>query len=334
MVFYRPRMAFKDHDQFDFESYVLDLPHKKVGSGEYLLNCPRCKREKLAVNTEKKLWRCFICEASGEPASGGYIKLLKWLNDGDLPQHLMENYKIDSIASVINDKGITLTSVIVDRPSVKDLTPHGLPEGFEPILDHPYIRERGFTPKEILPFGIGVVPNGDFFFANRIIFPVWEDGVCLFFQGRSYLPDASKKVLNPKSSRDGINYYKAHDVLFNYHNIVGRERVAIAEGCFSAIRVGEDCVATFGSTISDKQIVLLYEAGVKIIDFIWDGASPKEPDGAHKKMLAACNRMSLFFDINLIFLPKGDPAEYTREELDRFRNNGKRYEDAKVIDLL
>jgi hypothetical protein len=52
---------------------------------------------------------------------------------------------------------------------------------------------------------------------------------------------------------------------------------------------------------------------------MWDGPKGKEPQGAWPEMLTAAPWLSTFFDLRLVFLPQGDPGDWTREALQHFR---------------
>jgi hypothetical protein len=81
----------------------------------------------------------------------------------------------------------------------------------------------------------------------------------------------------------------------------------ITEGALDAIRVGEDGVAIFGTTLLEPQFSKLIDIP-NIIVMLDEDANDKAVKIAQK--FKRYNRV-----IKLVFLPEGDPSDYSREEL-------------------
>lgn len=186
-------------------------------------------------------------------------------------------------------------------------------------------------------FGLGWCREG--WLANRLIFPVWESGRCIYWQARAmwdereHNPEWGKfrKTLNPARERGGQIFYGSGDVVLNCEQAARFPRVAITEGPTSMIRVGPSAVATFGKQLQPAQIARLVAAGVRAVDFMWDGPSPKEPQGAWAQMIQAAGQLAPFMDVRLVFLPHGDPGDFTREELETFRAHARPYSTGTLL---
>ena len=145
------------------------------------------------------------------------------------------------------------------------------------------------------------------------------------------LPKGFRKTLNPARERFGVLYYGSGDVVLNLEQAARYERVVITEGPTSAIRVGPEAVATFGKQLQPAQIARFVRAGVRAVDFMWDGPSEKEPEGAWVQMIAAAGQLAPFMDVRLVFLPSGDPGDYTREELGFYRAHARPLSSGSLI---
>ena len=104
-------------------------------------------------------------------------------------------------------------------------------------------------------------------------------------------------------------------------------RVAICEGPTSGIRTGPSAVWTFGKVLHPQQIARLVEAGVRAVDFMWDGPTKDEPLGAWPEMVRAAAQLAPFVDVRLVFLPQGDPGDWQREHLNYFRSQARPFGD-------
>ena len=349
--------------RFDLEAYVLDQAPDKIGRHEYLLRCPQCFKEKLSVNLEKNRWRCFLCEEyfvdsmgvkHAKRGAGGPFGLVKWLEGLDARGTIerISQYVTDALGSPYELPELGFSAGQEELPA---LCPTGLPSGC--VAAHaelPYLKRRGISAEDIQTFGLGFVESG--WVGNRLIFPVWERGECIYWQARAmwdeheHVPcpftkrdgthdeDKFRKTLNPSRSRTvgGFEtlYFGSGDVLLNLEQASRYPRVCITEGPTSAIRVGPSAVATFGKQLQPVQIARLIRAGVKAVDFMWDGPSKNEPFGAWENMIKAAGQLAPFMDVNLCFLPSGDPGDYTRPEIEAYRAHARPYSTGTTSLLL
>lgn len=323
------------------------------GHNELLMWCPKCAREKISVNTRTSFWRCFICERYTHSArgkrqalegAGGPLALVKWVEECSTSDAITKiaQFVSNALGSPTQLPELNFTPA---AEAVVPLCPTGLPENclaVDSIM--PYMQRRGITLEDARAFGLGWCQTG--WLKNRLVFPVWEQNKCIYWQARAmwdrhehvarpyYRRDGTlnkdqyRKTLNPlqeRRDRPGIRYFGSGDVLLNLEQAAQYPRVAICEGPTSAIRTGPDAIATFGKQLQPAQLTRLINAGVRAVDFMWDGPSENEPMGAWESMIRNAGNLSVFMDVRMVFLPKGDPGDYSREQLDWYRAHAEPY---------
>jgi hypothetical protein len=151
---------------------------------------------------------------------------------------------------------------------------------FKPLgkVARKYLANRGFNVDELeekYKFREGGI-IGDF--AYRVIIPVMDEkGKVLTYQGRSYAGDKiryktlaiEKSLVDPKS------------VLFNLQNCK-KDWVCVVEGPLDALKWGDDCCATLGTSTTEAQVQLLTKYKKVVILF-----DSEETAQARAKKLAA-----------------------------------------------
>lgn len=328
-------------EEFDLEPWLLDHGFSPTGgkksSEEWTGACPVCQSTKnLCVDTVKRGWHCWKCEAYEDyydareerwkrrpvQGAGGLLDLVCLL------EGLEKREAIEFMAqhSVLGGSLEELPDLLTkDEAPEGEGLPVDPPPGWAPIhFPLPYMIRRGITMEDARWLGLFWVPSGRF--GNRLVFPVWESGRLMYWQARAMYeadecpPGSFVKSLNPTKLPGQLG---KSDVLMNLDVARTYPRVAIVEGPTDLVRAGPSAVCTFGKTISPAQIAKLSAAGVKAVDLMWDGPKPgstSEPQGAWPEMLAVAPRLSMFFDVRLVFLPENDPGSYTRDQLDMFRH--------------
>lgn len=350
--------------RFDLKGFVDEHGGRRAGSREFTLTCPVCAKEKLSVSLTTRRWHCFICEqyvvgANGKKralkGAGGVFALVQLI--GGLT-------KRETALKLLRDTGnappdgtdflpaIDLDAIDGGTAESTARVPTGLPDAcvaVDRVL--PYMARRGISLRDAQEFGLGWCPSGKY--ANRLIFPVWMNGQCHYWQGRAmwdeseHVPrderDRFRKTMNPPRFAclihgkfpDDVEHacpwcgapplYGSGDVLLNVQQAATYPRVAITEGPTSCIRVGPSAVATFGKQLQAQQVALLIAHGVKAVDFMWDGPTPKEPEGAWAQMGVAAAALAPFMDVRIVYFPRGDPGDYTREQNAWFRTQALPY---------
>jgi hypothetical protein len=311
----------------DVESYIIARGASPVKDNEYVMDCPTCGKRKLTVNTDVKAWHCWVCEqyrlqgnrrvaVSGAGNMIDLVVLLEGVTKQQAIDWILEATKHDRRPTM--RRVMSMASKAVERQESKP-RPNGVPYPHYSVPftgDHPYLLQRGITFADVQTFGLFFCTAGEY--ANRVIFPVWENGGLAYYQARAAWDPAQIKTLNPP--RD-IGVTSAH-VLMNLNQAAKHNRVAITEGPIDCVHAGIDSVCTFGKKITSHQVAKLYSAGVRAVDLMWDGPSESEPEGAWPEMEAAARKLSELFDVRLVRLPYGDPGDWPRHDLTRFRAHG------------
>lgn len=318
-------------DSFDLEGYLQKFAPTPTQYAEVVITCPNCGKDKLIVNLEKRAWHCWVCEdyklnlygrRKAVTGAGGLLDLVQLLEDcsreraiaivADQAKHLsVDIQEVEAKLRIDQD-------VVVEAAS-----PIAPPPGWKPITHYdalPYLRQRGITPDDVAQFGLFYC-DADLF-AGRLIFPVWEEGHLVYYQARAMWEDSSpafRKSMNPMN-QDGMA--GPAEVLMNLDVARSYPRVALVEGPIDNVHAGPSACATFGKKISMTQMLKLKRAGVRAIDLMWDGPTDREPLGAWPEMMKAAGLLAGMFDVRLVFIPRGDPGNYSRAENDSFRARG------------
>jgi len=314
-------------ERFDLEKFIQRFgaqPGRK--GGEWRMTCPLCGRDKLRVNVERKSWHCWYCEEYktgfdgrriAVKGAGGTLALIQLL-EGCTKEQAVKMVLGRSFAPVDfgepEDDDYEIEYLESVRTAVKPAVPILPPEGWQTIepstyLQLPYLASRGITYQDVMQFGLFWCAQGKY--ANRIIFPVYEQNQLVYWQARAMWDSDHKRFIKALNPGPVPNMAGASEVLFNLDIARQYERVVITEGPIDAIHVGPDAVCTFGKKISIVQILKLYYAGVKAVDLMWDGPTEKEPEGTRREMLLAANKLSALFDVRLVFVPQGDPGAHS-----------------------
>lgn len=338
-------------DQFDLEAYLLDKGFEPLrdGGDEWIGDCPHCGKRKLAVDVKKRGWHCWIDQQFEDfwserdnmmkrrPAqgAGGLLALVKWLDELEMKEAI-EFISNNSIfgAGIHELPDLKAVEQVLDVQNVPAIP---FPEGSSEIVDVlPYMARRGITMTDVRWLGLFQCLSGKY--RNRIVFPVWEDRKLIYWQARALYDESDCppgyrfiKALNPERT---AGCAVSSEVLMNLDVACKYPRVAIVEGPMDGLRAGPDAVCTFGKQISPAQVRRLLLRGVKAIDLMWDGPKGKEPEGARPEMIAVAPWLSMFFDLRLVFLPHGDPGDWSREWLGHFRTQAPQASNMSKLAIL
>lgn len=311
---------------FNLEEYVAGYGSDWVKQTERALLCPRCSKAKLIVNLEKRAWHCWSCEGKGA-GRGGLLDLIQLLEGVDRKQAFAKvlhgfhgHIDLDSI------DGLQLLYAEA-IPDLVEIAPPAYCQWLDRTGILPYCQKRGISAWDAEQFRLMWCERGRY--GGRLVFPTFEDGVLVYWQARAMWEQhenpagAGKyiKSLNPPRAEGAA---VSSDLLFNLDQASNYASVVITEGPIDAIHVGPDAVCTFGKRLFPAQVGKLLRAGVKTIELMWDGPSEREPQGAWTEMFNTAEQVGPLFNIRLVFLPRGDPGDYTREQLNWFRQHSSR----------
>lgn len=225
-----------------FEDYKIDYS-LKTNRGWVNTKCVYCggSSYKLGFNPTEDYCTCFACGSHNLKETLSKILSVPKKDIDDV----IEQYKTRTIIlNKLNDKKTT---------AVKNLV---LPtDTFTPI-ERKYLKSRNFNPsylhKKYNVVGGGIV--GDWKY--RIIIPVVINGKIVSWTGRSILEkskldelkipryknlEIKKSVINPK------------ECLFNLDNSKNKT-VVLTEGPFDVMRLGDDFICSFGTSLTQSQI--------------------------------------------------------------------------------
>lgn len=317
-------------DRFDLERYILKFGARPIKRrDEWVMVCPTCGKEKLNINVRKRTWHCWVCQEYTRNMEGKRVPVKGAGGLLSLIQFLENCTRVHAVSMVLNEVGyyaVNLAALEDEdfRCDPRNTTLRPAPEILPPenwkmihgIL--PYLWNRGITEEDVRAFGLFYCDAGRY--ANRVIFPVWERSKMVYWQARAMWEGNGdrgfRKSLNPPVMQGMAS---PSEVLMNLDTARHYPRVAVVEGPVDCIHTGPSAVCTFGKKISPIQALKLKYAGVTAIDLMWDGPSEREPQGAWPEMLRASSLLAGMFDVRLVFLPRGDPGDYRRSELDAFR---------------
>lgn len=210
-------------------------PLRKVGSN-FITLCPfhDDKKPSLSISEEKGLYHCFSCKAGGNLIT--FVKEFKNVSSGEAIKDICDFFdiKIELKALSVKDNTKKISQLIKLNSIIAKLYNKVLIEGKSSQKAIQYLKDRGFTRKDIIDNEIGLAPESwDFlvkfidqrnlnlghseemglikkkeknhsyfdFFRNRIIFPIKNrQGNIIAFAGRS-LNNEEPKYLNSKESQ-------------------------------------------------------------------------------------------------------------------------------------
>ena len=96
-------------------------------------------------------------------------------------------------------------------------------------------------------------------FKNRIIIPIFNNGSCVYFQGRSIKENQLPKYLNPVAEKESV--------ILNKDNFVKDNYIIVTEGILDALSIGNQGTACLGAFIKDdfiKELLKFTNKGIII----------------------------------------------------------------------
>jgi uncharacterized C2H2 Zn-finger protein len=286
---------------------------------ELMWNCPACidrlgsesQKPKLAVNIDKRVGHCWRCGF----AFRSLAVLFRYMNDGKLFSEEIDLLHENTPPPPRSDLKATVFGIVMDQRGEETiLRPVPLPPEMLRLSDdrasrrtgvnaaHKYLKGRGVGLHLDAEFNIGYCPTGRY--ANRLIFPIYQGGRCVYFTTRS-VADDFLKTLNPKGDADS---FTKSDCLLHYDDAVGSRVVVVVEGPFDCMAFSgvAKAVALMGKTISLPQLKLidsLRDEGLEEVVVCLDAGAMREAEVIYRTLL---NRVP---EVSVITLPSGDPHD-------------------------
>ena len=183
-------------------------------------------------------------------------------------------------------------------------------------MERKYLRERNFNPKllhnKYKVVGGGI--TGDWKY--RIIIPLIINGKIISWTGRSILEKSKLKELNiPRYKNLSIeeSVINPKECLFNLDHAKNKT-VVLTEGAFDVMRLGDDFICSFGTSLTQSQIKELKMRYEKIF-IMFDN----EPEAQEKAKKYGMMLSSVGVDVEIVDaysdFNKNDGGELNDEEV-------------------
>lgn len=240
--------------------------YTKYKTDEWLFPCPKCKkanRENLHINLKTGIYHCFHCDYSGK---------------------LKTKYSLANLQEKSEINIAKGSSEVYLRPFNKQaLTP-------EQIFA---LHKRGLSDEDIRYYQISGGKRIQI--PNRVI-GNFSDMICAWEWRKDRVTKYNPKYLYS----EGV---EKSQVLFNIQNIKENSDITLCEGIFNAITAGRNAVASYGCSLSDRQLALLLSAKPKSITIAYDSDAPGQKGAL--KALDMLRKTRYSGKVYYILLPKG-----------------------------
>lgn len=275
---------------------------KNVSSGWLGVQCPFCsdKSNHLGINLSSGTISCYKCGTSGT-----VVKLIMEIDNCSF------RFAVDTINKFV----ATDFSHLVRRERIhSDITkfPVNTSDNFLPIHDR-FLQKRRYDRKflqqkyDIMAVG----PTLDDW-KFRVIIPVYVNREIVTYIGR----DTTGKLEVPyKNAPIERSIIQAKHCLYGIDEIKPGGDVIIAEGVLDKWRIGQGCVATFGTQVTTEQIRMLADKQPKRIFILFDQDAINQ---AHK---LAYDLSALGSNIEVLELSEGDPDNLSDDETWQIRRD-------------
>jgi hypothetical protein len=273
------------------------------------VNCPRCQEREglthpddkfnLEINTAKKVFRCWKCDA---PKFSGSLKRLIKIYGTSIDLKMYEEYGGDDYFSYETNETEEISFVELPEEfiSFKDMSDYNIlhTEAYKYLL-----LERKIPKETIYKYNLGFAIEGKY--EGRIIIPSYDGfGNLNYFVSRAFRHGMKPPYLNPKVDKDRI--------IFNEGLINWDSTVYLVEGIFEVLSFPVNTVPMLGKTISKSMFMALSEKKPTLV-IIFD------PD-------AITNAIEVFQKLQAIYVGQEDKirlveltGKYDLDEIRRYQ---------------
>lgn len=275
---------FDAERRFELEAYIEEnFRHLRQSDRVLQIDCPdtscddnwKCGKH-CYVYLESNSCYCFKC--------GQSFSVLKLL---ELAEGLTYNQAVKRLLSLapkrVYPAAGKLREIVEERSKRKIPEKPASPPGVELPFNVPiepgspaalYLEKRGFGRETIEAFDLRFCPPGSPFM-NRILIPVYFEGVCVGYQGRDITGASKMKYMFPKGAGFANYLYALDDALFwmRYRLL---DYVVLCEGVTDVWRTflseERSVVGTFGKILkAGQRRALLETPDIKKVVIFWDG---------------------------------------------------------------
>lgn len=286
--------------QYDLVQFLKDHViqfNPSVNAGWINIPCPFCgdRGEHGGFNLAGGYYTCFRCGGHSLPSIAS--RLLN-CNLGEAKAALDRYEGRLSNLALLNKK----------RPQAKHID---LPGGDLEPRHRKYLRQRGFSPAELVrKYGIrGTGLAGEWAF--RIIIPIVYQGQVVSYQGRDI---TGKQELRYKTLDVESSIVDPKSILYGMDRCLNR-RVGIVEGVFDQWRLGDNVAATLGTSMTEAQLGLLAQRFTEVVFLFDPELEAQERARRQGERLAALGVSVEVVDTEL----DHDPGDMTPEEAQRIK---------------
>jgi DNA primase len=283
-------------------------------SKEFQVKCPFCvnhHKDKLSINVETGVYKCWVCDATGNT----YLLLRDKLKaNGSTLKKYATLYKFRSKKQKEDSEVFVLE----------------LPKEYEPLVSlknslasqriFNYLKTRSVTEEYILRYKLGFCFSGNY--QNRIIVPSFSTtGELNFFTGRT-IYEKILPYLNPTLPPN----YK-NNIVINELNLDFSKKLYIVEGFFDLFKCPENTLPLCGSSLNTQSLLFrkLNENGTEVVLAL-------DPDAKKKTLEIAIEMVDYGLDVSLVELGKNkDPGKMNPEEVLEIFNNAKKYTKTELL---
>jgi DNA primase len=288
-----------NYDKTQVLKMVLGEPKRSEPSekGELEFACPFCgsglRKKKLAVNVNKDVAHCWICEWHGSVHF-----LFRKLNVEPTLTKRYYKYKLRDVSNLKAEE----PKVEVELPEGYSLLAHSkdisLSKGM--ALEHLF-SSRNLTPRDIQKYNIGYTSEGRFAF--RIVVPSYDEhGNLNFFSARAFPIEHKLKYLFPHISKN--------DIIFNELFIDWKGTVILVEGVFDAL-VTPNSVPLLGKELHDLLLSKLIKSKSDV-KLLLDG----DAEGVKAAKQVARKLIKHGVSVEVVFCPPNqDPSDLGKEKV-------------------
>lgn len=279
-------------EAFDIEHWSTG---KNISEGWLGVQCPFCddRSNHLGINLNSNAISCHRCGMSGTlyklimkkarvPLNQAYNIFLKYLSD--------DKHRPEIMSSGVECK---LPPECTDKFSQK-YEKFFIKRGFR---NYQAIIEQ-YKLKATLPCGEH---------RHSIIIPYYLNYQLVSFVARR-LSDEGVKYVNCPNQKSLVG---VKETIYNIDTI--SEKLLIVEGIIDVWRMGNGCVATNGTKVSQSQINLLINRGVKECFIMFDSDATTQAENLAHNLTPFINH------VEIIELSEGDPADLPENEVETIR---------------
>ena len=297
----------------------LDVITEGSGNNLYAI-CPYCKGKEFGISMDKgHPFGCFRKKKCGKKGNiYTLIKDFKW----DIKTYSKSSKLVNPFSKDVEEIG-------------EEKEPITIPKilGYKRIYESDYLFKRGFTKEDLLEHEFGVT----FFeqnLLNRVIIPCYVRNELKTYTARlTYNSDVIQKYYNSPFSETSKCVYRLSDV--------NSDTLIVVEGVFDKIRVYKylkqlkmdkeiSCVCTYGAKVSNYQLKMFFQRGVKSVIFFYEHDVKKELDSAIQKTINY-GRFNVFY---ARYSENIDPDDFTLEQFVETLDNVQKSEIYKKNILL